>query len=154
MFLHGSVKIWFGKHITVGWKGTFALRRQWWSCRSIFYWPKIQQDIDLSIRFYTTCAIAKPTIKKQGLYIPLPTPNGPWESISMDYMSRLFSTKHGNDCVFVVIDLLSKMAILIACKKSISTEATAKLFFEHAWVHFGLPQTIISDWDNMFLSTF
>ena len=57
----------------------------------------------------------------------------------MDYMSGLPSTKHGNDCVFVVVDLFSKMAILIACKKRISTETTAKLFFEHVWVHFGLP---------------
>ena len=81
----------------------------------------------------------KPSIKKKGLYTPIPTPNGPWESISMDYMSGLPSTKHGNDYVFVVMDHFSKMAILIACKKSISAEATAKLFFEHVWVHFGLP---------------
>jgi hypothetical protein len=48
----------------------------------------------------------------------------------MDYMSGLPSTKWGNDCVFVVVDLFSKMAILVACKKSITAEATAKLFFE------------------------
>jgi hypothetical protein len=45
----------------------------------------------------------KPTIKKQGLYTPLPTPDRPWQSISMDYMSGLPSTKHGNDCVFMVV---------------------------------------------------
>ena len=72
----------------------------------------------------------------------------------MDYMSGLPSTKHGNDCVFVVVDRFSKMAILIACKKSISAEATTKLFFEYVWVHFGLAQTIISDRDSRFLSTF
>jgi hypothetical protein len=48
----------------------------------------------------------------------------------MDYMLGLPSTKRGNDCVFVVVDHFSKMAILVACKKSITTEATAKLFFE------------------------
>jgi hypothetical protein len=48
----------------------------------------------------------------------------------MDYMSGLPSTKRGNDCVFVVVDRFSKMAILASCKKSITTEATAKLFFE------------------------
>ena len=63
----------------------------------------------------------------------------------MDYMSGLPSTKIGNDCVFVVMDRFSKMAILKTCRKSITTEATAKLFFEHVWVHFGLPQTIILD---------
>jgi hypothetical protein len=72
----------------------------------------------------------------------------------MDYMSCLLSTKQGNDCVFVVVDRFSKMAILVACKKNIIVEATAKLFFEQVWVHFGIPQTIVSDWDNRFLSTF
>jgi hypothetical protein len=72
----------------------------------------------------------------------------------MDYMSGLPSTKWGNDCVFVVVDHFSKMAILVACKKSITVEATAKLFFERVWVHFGIPQTIVSDQDSRFLSTF
>jgi hypothetical protein len=72
----------------------------------------------------------------------------------MDYMSGLPSTKRGNDCVFVVVDHFSKMAILAACKKSITTEATAKLFFERVWVHFGIPQTIVSYWDSRFLNTF
>jgi IS30 family transposase len=63
----------------------------------------------------------------------------------MDYMSGLPSTKRGNDCVFVVVDRFSKMVILVAWKKSITAEATAKLFFEQVWVHFGIPQTIVSD---------
>jgi hypothetical protein len=57
----------------------------------------------------------------------------------MDYMSGLPSTKKGNDCVFVVVDQFSKMAILIACKKNIIVEDISKLFFERVWVHFGIP---------------
>jgi hypothetical protein len=48
----------------------------------------------------------------------------------MDYMSGLSSTKWGNECVFVVVDRFSKMVILVACKKSFTTEALAKLFLE------------------------
>jgi hypothetical protein len=48
----------------------------------------------------------------------------------MDYMSGLPSTNWRNDCVFVVVDRFYKMAILVAYKKSITTEATAKIFFE------------------------
>jgi hypothetical protein len=72
----------------------------------------------------------------------------------MDYMLGLPSTKHGNDCVFVVVDRFSKMSIMMACKKNIRVEATAKIFFERVWVHFGIPQSIILDQDNRFLSTF
>jgi hypothetical protein len=64
------------------------------------------------------------------MYTPLPTPDRPWESISMDYMLGLWSTKKENDCVFVVVDHFSKMAILVAYKKNITTEATSKIFFE------------------------
>jgi hypothetical protein len=72
----------------------------------------------------------------------------------MDYILGLPSTNHGNDCVFMVIDRFSKMAIMAACKKNITAEATAKLFFEQVWVHFGIPQSIILDRDSRFLSTF
>ena len=48
----------------------------------------------------------------------------------MDYMSVLPSTKYINDCLFVVIDRFSKMAIMVAWKKNITAEAIAKLFFE------------------------
>ena len=61
---------------------------------------------------------------------PLPNPDSPWGSISMEYMSSLPSTKKGNDFVFVVVDRFSKMAILVAYKKSITVEATAKILFE------------------------
>jgi hypothetical protein len=63
------------------------------------------------------------------MYTPLPTPERLWKSISMEYMSGLLSTKRGNDCVFVVVDRFSKMAILDSCKKKITAEATAKIFF-------------------------
>jgi hypothetical protein len=88
------------------------------------------------------------------MHTHLPTPNGYWESILMDYMSGLSYTKHGNDYVFVVVDRFSKMVILTACKKSTTTEATTNLFFECVCVHFKLPQTIISNRYNKFLSTF
>ena len=95
-----------------------------------FYWLDLRQDVGNYIRSCTSYAISKSTINKQGLYTPLSIPSQPWESISMDYMSGLPSTKHDNDCVFVVIDRLSKMVIMVTCKKSITVEATVKVFFE------------------------
>lgn len=120
----------------------------------IFLFAKIQQDVGKYFKSCTSYAVTKPTIKKKGLYTPFPTLIRPWESISMDYMFGLPSTKHGNDCVFMIVDRFSEMTILMACKKSIIIEDIAKIFFEWIWVHFGIPQTFISNWDNKFLSTF
>ena len=54
----------------------------------------------------------------------------------------------------MVVDQFSKMDIIIAYKKNIIVEAMTNLFFENVWVHFGLPQAIISDQDSKFLNTF
>lgn len=84
-------------------------------------------------------ATTKPTLKKKGLYIPFPIPERLYESISMDYISDLPSTKHGNGYVFVVANLLTKMAIVIAYNKSITNEAITKLTFKCVSVYFELP---------------
>jgi hypothetical protein len=84
-----------------------------------FYWPKLRQDVDKYIKPCTACTIAKLTTEKQGMYTPLPTPDKLWESISMEYISVLPSTKKANVCVFVVVDRFSKMAIMVTCKKNI-----------------------------------
>ena len=119
--------------------GKFGTEKTMEVFHKYFYYPKLRQHINRYIRSYTSCAIAKLAVEKNGLYTPLPTFNGPRESISMDYMSGLPSTKNGNDHVFVVVDRFSKMTILIACNKSIFAKAIANFFFEHVWVHFGLP---------------
>jgi hypothetical protein len=74
--------------------------------------------------------------------------------MSMDYMSRLPSTKKGIDFVLLVVDRFSKMTILIAYKKRITTKDTTKIFFEQVWVHFWIPQIIIPNQENKFLNTF
>jgi len=110
--------------------GHFEVEKMVVVLQKYFYWSNLRHDFGKYIRSCTTCVIAKPTSKKQGLYTLLPTSSQPWESISIDYMSGLPSTKHGNDCVFVVVNRFSKMAIMAACKKNIIAEATMKLSLE------------------------
>jgi hypothetical protein len=119
--------------------GHFGIKKSVVILQKHFYWPKLGLDVSKYIRSCNVCAIAKPTIKKQGLYTPLPIPEKLWESISMDYMSGLPTTKHENDYAFVVVDQFSKMAIIKTCKKTITMVDTAKIFFERFWVHFGIP---------------
>jgi hypothetical protein len=129
--------IWEYHYSQMAWH--FGMDKTMFILQKHFYWPKIQQVVNKYIRCCTTCAISKPTINNQGLYTPLPTPKRPWESISKDYMYPLPSTKKGNDCVFVVVDQFSNMAILTYYNKSITTIDTTNLFFEKVWVHFWIP---------------
>ena len=92
------------------------------------------------------CARSKPSNRKLGLYTPLPV--HPWESVSMDFVGKLPKSRKGHDHLYVVLDRFSKMCIFIPCNKQITAEQTAKLFFEHVWIHFGLPTFIVSDQDT------
>jgi hypothetical protein len=80
-------------------EGHFGMEKTVSILHKHFCWPKLWQDVNKYIRSCTACAIAKPTIKKQGLYTPLSTLERPWECILMDYMSGLPSTNHDNDYV-------------------------------------------------------
>ena len=100
------------------------------------------------------CSVSKPSNRKLGLYMPLSVPTRPWESISMDFVGGLPVSKKGNDYLYVVMDRFSKMCILIPCKKTITGQGAADLFFNHVWIHFGLPTSIISDRDSRFLGKF
>jgi hypothetical protein len=66
--------------------GHFGIKKTVEVLQKHFYWLKLRQDVSKYIRSCTACVISKPTTKKQGMYTPLPTPDRPWESISMDYI--------------------------------------------------------------------
>lgn len=60
-------------------------------------------------------------------------------------------SRKGHDYLYVVMDHFSKMFILMPCKKQVTTKQTAYLFFQHVWVLFGLPTSIVSTRDFHFL---
>jgi hypothetical protein len=72
----------------------------------------------------------------------------------MDFVGGLPMSKRGHDYLYVVVDRFNKMCILRPCKKKNIVELTVNLFFQYAWVHFGLPTSIISDRDTRFLRDF
>ena len=63
-------------------------------------------------------------------------------------------SKRNHDYLYVVVDRFSKMWILMPCKKQVTSKQTAHMFFQHVWVHFGLPNSIIFYQDSRFLGNF
>jgi hypothetical protein len=118
------------------------------------YWPKMNESVSRYVRGCSLCATSKPSNRKLGLYTPLPVPSRPWESISMDFVGGLPMSKKNHDYLYVVVDRFSKMCILMPCKKQVTAEQMTQMFFQHVWVHFGLPKSIISDRDSRFIGNF
>ena len=100
------------------------------------------------------CATNKTRNRKLGLYTPLLVPSRPWESVSMGFVGGLPISRKGHDYLYVVVDRFNKMCILISCEKEVTFELTAHLFFQHVWVYFGLPSSIVSDQYSHFLRKF
>lgn len=71
----------------------------------------------------------------------------------MDFVGGLPKSRKDHGYLYVVVDRFNKMCNLIPCNKQVIAEQTAK-FFQHVWVHFGLPTSIVSDRDTQFVGKF
>ena len=88
-----------------------------------------------------------------GLLHPLPIPDGPWKSISLDFIVDL-PPSEGFDAILTVVDRFTKMAHFIPCTKTTNSEETANMVMREVFRHHGLPDDIISDRGPQFISKF
>ncbi|GBG81420.1 hypothetical protein CBR_g32097 [Chara braunii] len=118
-----------------------------------FWWPTMMQDAQLYVETRQVCQRDKPrTQAPLGLLKPLPVPEKPAESPSMDFMNTLITSKSGMRYIYVIADRFSKFARLVAMPATAKTEYVIKMFKEN-WVRdFGLPKSIVSDRDVRFTS--
>jgi hypothetical protein len=69
-----------------GLMGHFGREKTYLLLSDHFYWPRMRHDVERFVQRCTTCHMAKSKLHPHGLYTPLPTPNAPWEDISMDFV--------------------------------------------------------------------
>ncbi|KAN0040733.1 hypothetical protein ACTA71_009071 [Dictyostelium dimigraforme] len=69
----------------------------------------------------------------------------------MDFMN-LPETDNKFNSVFVIVDRLSKMVRIIPTRRDIDAAGAAKLFWNNVVCQFGLPLSIVSDRDKLFMS--
>ena len=71
----------------------------------------------------------------------------------MDFITGLPMVQ-GKDCIFVVVDRLTKYAHFFAISAHHTAAQVAELFFREIFRLHGLPKTIVSDRDSCFMGGF
>ena len=94
-----------------------------------------------------------------GLLQPLNPAEGAWESISMDFIVKLPTSKEPGtgqvcDSILVIVDRLTKYAYFIPTKESIQAQDMAYLVLRTLLANHQTPREIVSDRGTLFTSTF
>ncbi|GJZ31578.1 putative reverse transcriptase domain-containing protein, partial [Tanacetum coccineum] len=79
-------------------------------------------------------------------------PEWKWESITMDFITKLARTRNRHDAIWVVVDRLTKSAHFLAIHEDYSIEKLARLYTDEIVARHGVPVSIISDRDARFTS--
>ncbi|KAE8734320.1 hypothetical protein F3Y22_tig00000773pilonHSYRG00160 [Hibiscus syriacus] len=136
------------------WAGHPGIHRTLALITDHYYWPHMGDDVEAYVKTCLVCQQDKIEQKKPaGLLQPLPIPERPWESLSMDFIVGLPVTD-GFSSIMVVIDRFSKYGTFIPASKVCPAEEAARLFLKHVVKYWGVPKTIISDRDTRFTGRF
>ena len=91
--------------------------------------------------------------KPYGLLQPLPVPDRPWASISVDFITQLPESR-GYTAICVFVDRFTKMAHFAPTTDEIDAAGTVQLFLERVFAAHGLPDDVVSDRGVTFTSHF
>ncbi|KAJ9509347.1 hypothetical protein QJQ45_001810 [Haematococcus lacustris] len=121
-----------------------------------FTWPGVSENVKSYVRSCHSCQVNKSSAKKPaGLLQPLPIPEKPWDSVSMDLIVKLpASGPNKYDSILVFVDRLTKMVHLVKTWESMTATQYAKLFLEHVFRLHGMPRSVVSDRGPQFHNKF
>lgn len=135
--------------------GHFGYWKTYLNLCDMFYWKGM---VNMVKRYCNQCVQCQKnntsTQRLQGLFCPLPIPEGRWTDVTMDFVTGLPGTVNGNDMIMVICDRMSKMAHFIPVKKSLTAEQCARVFISACFRHHGIPKRLVSDKDIRFMNKF
>ncbi|KAJ0885707.1 putative nucleotidyltransferase, Ribonuclease H [Helianthus annuus] len=134
--------------------GHFGFHKTFAKVKHNFWWVGMKEFVKKYIKECHTCQRAKTdSLQPAGLLQPLPVPERVWEDISMDFVEGL-PVSNGFTVVMVVVDRLSKYAHFVPMRHPFNATTVAREFVANVVRLHGIPSTIVSDRDKIFISSF
>lgn len=119
-----------------------------------FYWLGMHISIQEYVKGCEVCKKMKAkTLALAGLLQPLPIPCQVWEDITLDFIVGL-PTSQGKDTIMVVVDRFSKSAHFLTQNHPFTAKSVVEKIVEGVIKLHGMPKSIISDWDPIFICNF
>ena len=117
-----------------------------------FFWVGMKNDIKEFVEKCLVCQQNKAlTLSPAGLLQPLPIPEKIWDDVTMDFIEGLPKSE-GYNSILVVVDQLSKYAHFSLLKHLFTVQTVVAVFVRDVVKLHGIPRSIISDHDKVFLS--
>ncbi|MCH84618.1 hypothetical protein A2U01_0005450, partial [Trifolium medium] len=134
--------------------GHSGIHRTFGRLQENVFWFGMRKDVEDFVKACVVCQQTKSaTHAPYGLLQPLPIPEKVWEDISMDFIVGLPSFQT-HTVILVVVDRLSKAAHFGMLSTHYTAARVAELFAIMVCKLHGMPRSIVSDRDPVFLSHF
>ncbi|XP_015084295.1 uncharacterized protein LOC107027726 [Solanum pennellii] len=136
------------------WVGHSGVERMLALLSRVYFWPKMEDDIEAYVKTCHVCQVDKNERKKEAsLLQPLRILEMPWLLVSMDFNFG-FPKVDSKASIMVIVDRFSKYFVFIVAPELCSSEIAADLFYKYVVKYFGVPSDIVSDRDTKFTGRF
>lgn len=123
-----------------------------------YYWPDMAQYVADYVAKCEVCQLTKPRRHRPyGLLQSLPEPQGPWEDITMDFITDLPPSRKGQavyDSILVIVDRKTTMCLYRPTTKSCDAAELAQILLDSVVSRFGAPKSIVTDRGSVFTSAY
>jgi IS30 family transposase len=120
-----------------------------------YWWYGLKRDVATHVALCDVCQRVKAEHQRpSGLLQPLNVPKWKCEEIGMDFIVGLPRTQNGYDSIWVIVDMLTKVAHFILVKTTYSRAQLVELYMSRIVCLHGVPKKIVSDRGTQFASRF
>jgi hypothetical protein len=132
--------------------GHSGVNATYYKVKKLFFWKGLKQDVEQFVKQCEVCQHSKHEHNHPlGLLQPLPIPEGAWQDISLHFIEGL-PTSGTCNVILVVVDRFTKFAHFIPLKHPFIAHQVAKVLLDFVVKLHGVPKSMVSDRDRIFMS--